>query len=282
MSVPFDAPDHAAENEKHERPLLNFKVSGDETWKKRGFKSLFGVTTLIGYYTGKIIDLVVRSSYCHACAIWSGKSKTSPEYLAWQENHDEKACTKTHEGSAGSMEVESVKMMFSRSEELHGVIYGNYIGDGDSKTFSSILQLNPYGDELTVIKSERIGHVQKRMETRLRNVRKSKKLGGKGKLTEALIKKLSTYYGLAIRRNVNSVIDMKKAIMATYDHIISTDDEPKHDNCPAGADSWCKWRKAEALGTEPEAHPLHCILMSKKKFFRYMKIYLEMIYLRDA
>ena len=29
----------------------------------------------------------------------------------------------------------------------------------------------------------------------------------------------------------------------------------KHDNCPAGADSWCKWRKAEALGTEPEAHP---------------------------
>ena len=29
----------------------------------------------------------------------------------------------------------------------------------------------------------------------------------------------------------------------------------KHDNCPVGADSWCKWRKAEALGTEPEAHP---------------------------
>ena len=242
------------ENEKYERPALNLKVSGDGTWEKRGFKSLFGVTTLIGYYSGKIIDLVVRSSYCHACAIWRNKSKTSPEYLAWQEKHDDEACTKTHEGSAGSMEVESVKMMFSRSEELYGVKYGNYIGDGDSKTFSAVLQLNPYGDELKVIKSECIGHVQKRMGTRLRNVRKNKKLGGKGKLTEALVKKLSTYYGLTIRRNVNIVEDMKKAIMATYYHMISTDDEPKHENCPAGEDSWCKWKKAEALVTEPEAH----------------------------
>jgi len=78
------------------------------------------------------------------------------------------------------------------------------------------------------------------MGTRLRNVRKNKKLSGKGKLTKALVKKLSTYCGLAIRRNVNSVEDMKKAIMATYNYIISTDDNPKHDNCPAGVDSWCK------------------------------------------
>lgn len=40
-------------------------VSGDGTWKKRGFTSLFGVTSLIGYYSGKIIDLFVKSSYCN-------------------------------------------------------------------------------------------------------------------------------------------------------------------------------------------------------------------------
>lgn len=91
--------------------------------------------------------------------MWRNKSTTSPEYLAWQEDHDEESCTKTHEGSAGSMEVESVKMMFSRSEELYGVKYGNYIGDGDSKTFAAVVKLNPYGDKLTVIKSECIGHV---------------------------------------------------------------------------------------------------------------------------
>ena len=187
--------------------------------------------------------------------MYQKKSKNSPEYLAFEEEHDEETCTKTHEGSAGSMEVESVKTMFSRSEELYGVKYGNYIGDGDSKTFAGILKLNPYGDELTVIKNECIGHVQKRMGTRLRAVRKDKKLSGKGKLTEALVKKLSTYYGLAIRINVNSVENMKTAIMATYYHMISTDKNPKHDYCPAGPDSWCKWKKAEALGTTPEAHP---------------------------
>jgi len=34
------------ENSKRERPLLNFKVSGNGSWKKRGFKSLYGVTTV--------------------------------------------------------------------------------------------------------------------------------------------------------------------------------------------------------------------------------------------
>lgn len=243
------------ENEKREIPILNLKVSGDGTWKKRGFKSLFGITTLIGYYSGKVIDLVVRSSYCQSCIYWKDKPKNTAEYLAWKDDHNEENCMKTHEGSAGSMEVESIKMMFLRSEELYGVKYGNYIGDGDSKTFTAILNLNPYHDEPTVVKSECIGHVQKRMGTRLRNVRKTKKLGGKGKLTEALVKKLSTYYGLAIRRNINSVTDMKKAVMATFHHMISTDKNPQHDNCPEGEDSWCKWQKAKALGTEPGPHP---------------------------
>lgn len=130
------------------------------------------------------VDLVVRSSYCHVCAIWKNKPKTSPEYQAWEENHDKESCAQTHKGSTGSMEVEAIKIMFTRSEELHGVKYGNYIGDGDSKTFLAVIKLDPYSDELTVIKSECIGHVQKRMGTRLRSVRKEKHLGGRGKLTE--------------------------------------------------------------------------------------------------
>jgi len=110
-------------------------------------------------------------------------------------------------------------------------------------------------NEQTVVKSECVGHVQKRMGSRLRNVRKAKKLGGKDKLTETLIKKLSTYYGLVIRRNVNSAQDMKKAIMATFYHMISTDENPRHENCPTGSDSWCQWQQATALGNAPEPHP---------------------------
>ena len=44
----------------------HFIVSGDGSWKKRGFTSLYGVMTLIGYYSGKVLDLVVKSSSCYS------------------------------------------------------------------------------------------------------------------------------------------------------------------------------------------------------------------------
>lgn len=64
------------ENEKREMPCNNFKVPGDGSWKKRGFTSLFGVTTLIVYYSGKVIDLLVKSSFCKACITWKNKEGT--------------------------------------------------------------------------------------------------------------------------------------------------------------------------------------------------------------
>lgn len=75
------------------------------------------------------------------------------------------------------------------------------------------------------------------MGTHLRKKKKDNKLGGKGKLTDALIKKLTTYYGLVIRRNSESVDEMQKAIMATYYHLCSTNEKPMHENCPVGTDS---------------------------------------------
>jgi len=90
------------------------------------------------------------------------------------------------------------------------------------------------------------------MGTRLRNAKKNNKdIGGKdaGKLTDKLIGELMTYYDLAIRRHPNSVEEMKKAIWATYYHKSSSDNNPQHQNCPPGEESWCKWRKAEAEHT---------------------------------
>lgn len=59
-------------------------------------------------------------------------------------------------------------MQFKRSVEKFGVQYRNYIGDGDSKTYSGILKAVPYGDK-KVMKKECIRHVQKRMGTRIRD-----------------------------------------------------------------------------------------------------------------
>lgn len=147
------------------------------------------------------------------------------------------------------MEVDAVKEMFLRSMNKYQVKYKRYVGDGDSKTFKSVSETVVYGKNYIVEKRECVGHVQKRMGTRLRNAKKNNKgIGGKGagKLTDAVINELSTYYGLAIRRHPESIAEMKTA---TFDHKKSTDENPHHARCPEGPTSWCAWRRAEAEGT---------------------------------
>lgn len=121
-----------------------------------------------------------------------------------------------------------MKELFSRSVVKHGVMYTNYIGDGDSKTYTGIINAKPYGEEIEIIKKECVGHVQKRMGSRLRECKKKNPgIGGKNKLTAKLIDKLSVYYGLAIRRHSDSKDDMKKAIWTTFHHYGSTDSKPE-------------------------------------------------------
>lgn len=55
--------------------------------------------------------------------------------------------------------------MFRRSEEKFGVKYSNYIGDGDVKIFKAIVDDKPYGEDLTPIKKECVGYVEKRLGT---------------------------------------------------------------------------------------------------------------------
>ncbi|GFT24740.1 uncharacterized protein TNCV_2856661 [Trichonephila clavipes] len=135
--------------------------------------------------------------------------------------------------------------------------FEGYSGDGDSKAFTSIVENKVYGDHCSVEKLECIGHVMKRMGTRLRRLKTKmrgqklsdgKPLCGRNRLTEAEIDRLQAYYGLAIRRNLSSVKDMQQAIWAIFLHKLSTDEKPQHGFCPSDTDTWCKFKKAELLG----------------------------------
>ena len=107
-----------------------------------------------------------------------GGKKEIAEYEEWIENHASE-CQANHEGSSDKIKVGAIIEMFMRSEELHKVKYRYYVGDGDSKTFKGILDHEPY-DKFSVLKIECVGHMQKRMGTRLRNLKKNRKgLGGK-------------------------------------------------------------------------------------------------------
>ena len=70
--------------------------------------------------------------------------------------------------------------------------------DEDSKGFSEVQDV--YSKEnVEVVKKECVGHVQKRVGSALRKLKKENKgLGRKGKLTDALIDRLQNYYGIAM------------------------------------------------------------------------------------
>lgn len=146
-------------------------VSGDGSWAKRGFTSLIGIVSLIGKYSGKVVDVAVLSTYCKACEYWKGKENTQ-KYEEWKEKHTAEKCTANHGSSAGKMEVEGIVQMFLRSLEKFGVRYRNYIGDGDSKTFKMLLNVFPYGEEFIVKKLECVLHVSKRIFKRASEAKK--------------------------------------------------------------------------------------------------------------
>ena len=113
-----------------------------------------------------------------------------------------------------------MKRIYILSEDSKRLQYTGYIGDGDSKSFSSIKASKPYADK-DIMKYERVGHVQKRMGTALRKLkaqnlkqklRYGKTIDGIGRLTNARIEKLQLYYGLTIRRHKHDLEGMKKEV----------------------------------------------------------------------
>lgn len=238
---------------------VDITVTCDGTWSTRGFTSQFGVVIVMSFETGRVLDFEVLSKYCHQCKLHSNDDKSSAAYIKWLKDH-ESHCSRNFQGSSPSMESEGALVLWRRSENLK-LRYTTLISDGDAKTHAHLNEEDPYNG-VPIEKQDCVGHVQKRMGSRLRKKKKEgyyskekKKvigLGGKGRLTEAVMDSLQNYYGNAIRKNVGDIGKMKDAVWAIYYHSISTDQEPKHQHCPIGKDSWCKYNRAVAEGKERE------------------------------
>ena len=217
---------------------VNIPASFDGSWQKRGHTSLNGIVSAMSVDSGKVIDIECMTKFCSSC-------KTGNNHV----------CVINFSGFSGGMESQGVLEIFNRSWQNYGVRYTRYLGDGDSKSFNTVCAAQPYGKDVTIDKLECVGHVQKRMGSRLRKLKKDQKgkilpdgknLAGRGRLTDKEIDLLQNYYGLAIRRNQGNVEAMKKAVLASLFHKASTDDEPNHYLCPSGIDSWCGYQRAEA------------------------------------
>ncbi|GFW15047.1 uncharacterized protein TNCV_983391 [Trichonephila clavipes] len=114
-----------------------------------------------------------------------------------------------------------------------------------SSEMRNMKSISSYLDPHSNAKYECIGRIQKRVGTKLRKLKsKRKDLGGRGKLTDAIIDKLQNYYGIAIRDNVNNLQGMRWAVIAAFFHCCSNAKQQMHGQCPVGPDSWCKCQQA--------------------------------------
>lgn len=238
-------------------------VTVDGSWQKRyGFNSLLGVVFVVSVETGEVLDFQTKHKYCFECKSRGHMDKSSEKYITWFESHKEK-CAVNHTGSAESMEKEATIEMFSRSVSTRKLKYTTYVGDGDSSSYTKVSQAmeSLYGDDYQVVKDDCIGHIQKRMGSNLRTYKKNtkgklkdgQKVGGKGRLTDAVIDKLQNYYGAAIRNNIGKLKEMQDAIWASYYHCISGPSSEslkvQHKFCPTGKTSWCRYQQDVANRT---------------------------------
>ena len=150
--------------------IVDTSVSCDGTWQRRGYSSLNGVVTSISIDTGKILDCEAMSRSCKACKLKEALKRTDRNaYDGWKASHN---CKINYLGSAPGMEVTGAKRIFNRSIDKSKLRFTEFYGDGDCKSFASIE--NTYAG-IKVKKLECIGHVQKRVGTRLRKLKKNEK-----------------------------------------------------------------------------------------------------------
>ena len=246
--------------EPEEDGVFDIGISGDGTWRRRGYSSLYGIVTAISTVTGKVIDIEIMSKDCKECTVWRNKEGTQ-EFEDWWEGHQHR-CQANHLGSSASMDSTGLLAIFQRSVESYGVRYTEFLGDGDSKAHKLIVDEAVYGEK-EVTKLECVGHVQKRLGSRLRLLKKrmgqarledGKPIGGIGRLTNNKIDQLQVYYGKAIRNNTHDIQSMENAVMAIWHHTRSSDDHPDHDLCPPGENSWCGFQRDLAKETTEYSH----------------------------
>ena len=90
-------------------------------------------------------------------------------------------------------------------------------------------------EDVKAFKFECVGHVQKRMRSRLRALKKrsvkthladGKLIWERERLTDNVIDTMQVYYGKAIRNNTHSVKAMQDAVRAIWYHMRYTDQNP--------------------------------------------------------
>ena len=226
--------------------IRNCIVSFDASWHRRGHFSNQGFAAAIDSQFGKVLDYQLYDRVCYPCSHWNEERKANnPEaYTEFWATH-EAVCTANFTGSSQSMESSAAGDL-EPSIVKHDLVYGTYIGDGDSSSYKNLVKSDPYNGVATVRKEECLGHVQKRVKKRLRKPTKFSK-----GLPETKADRIAHLYALLIvQHKGETALEIQEAL-----HILLRHTQEKHDKCPGGSASWCYFQKAVGQHLEDSTIP---------------------------
>ena len=114
-------------------PAITVIVDGGwSKWShKHSYNAKSGVGIIIRQKTGKLLHIGVRNKYCTAC------TQCIPK-----EQH---ACYKNWDASSSEMETDIILEGFKLAEQVHGVRYTHFIGDGDSSVYPTLINVPGWG-----------------------------------------------------------------------------------------------------------------------------------------
>ena len=152
----------------------------DGGWSKRSHKHSYNansrVAIIIGKATGKLLYIGVCNKFCTACA------RNIP-----QENHQ---CFRNWNASSSEMETDIIVEGFIEAERVHGVRYTQFVGDGDSSVYPTLIQQVPEWGH-AIRKLECANHACKCYRGALEKlVQDNPSYKGSGGLTERMRKRL--------------------------------------------------------------------------------------------
>ena len=225
-------------------------VSFDASWHQRGHFSNQGFAAAIDSFTGKVLDYALYDRVCSLCSKWDEDRKLqNPDEFAEFWGKHRTTCTSNYKGSSQAMETSAALEIWNRSIAKHHLVYGTYIGDGDSSSFRNLTKSDPYNGEVIVRKEECLGHAQKRLKKHL--LTKSSLCNG---LPDSKAKRIAHLYALVVVQNRGKeAADIRDALNVLLEHT-----REQHNNCPAGESSWCYYQKQVARCIKDDSLPAPC------------------------
>ena len=215
--------------------LRDCPVSFDASWHRRGHYSNQGFSAAINTESGRVQDYALYDRVCFPCSKWpeTRRSSNPEEFQDYWARH-KNSCPANYSGTSQSMESSGAVVVWRRSIQTHNLVYGTYVGDGDSSSFQNLIESDPYEGIVPIRKKECTGHVQKRLKKRL-----MKKGKGFTSLSQGKAERIAHLYALVIVQNRGkSASEIHDGLQVLMAHTKEED-----HRCPPGETSWCYYQK---------------------------------------